>query len=62
MWDCPHSLDCDCGQKQEEESGRNKTINMNSTPGNVGFLDNSRLAKQTGPFIAIQNKQKCLSY
>lgn len=48
---------CDCGQKwEEEESGRNKTINMHSTLGNVSFLDNSELAKQTGPFMTMQNK------
>lgn len=43
-------------RREEEESGRNKTINMNSTLGNVCFLDNSELAKQTGPFMTMQNK------
>lgn len=50
MWDCPHLLDCVRSHKQEEESGRNKTISMNSTPGNVGFLDNSGHSKTNGPF------------
>lgn len=46
---CPHLLDCVC-QKREEDSGRNKTINMNSTLGNVRFLDNSRHSQTNGPF------------
>lgn len=47
---CPHLLDCVCGQKREEDSGRNKTINMNSTLGNVRFLDNSGHSQTNGPF------------
>lgn len=50
MRGCPHLFDCVCGQKREEESGRNKTINMNSTPGNAGFLDNSGHSQTNGPF------------
>ena len=46
----PHLLDCVCGQKREEESGRNKTINMNSTLGNVGFLDNRGQSQTNGLF------------
>lgn len=46
---CPHLLDCVC-QKREEDSGRNKKIYMNSTLGNVRFLDNSRHSQTNGPF------------
>lgn len=51
---------CDCGQKREK-SGRNKTTIINSILGNVGLHDNSRLAKQTDPFITIQNTNVSLN-
>lgn len=50
MWVCPHLLDCVWGQKREEDSGRNKTINMNSTLGNACFLDNSGHSQTNEPF------------
>lgn len=53
-------LECDCGQKREK-SGRNKTTIINSILGNVGLHDNSRLAKQTDPFITIQNTNVSLN-
>lgn len=60
MRDCRGLLECDCGQKREK-SGRNKTTIINSTLGNVGLHDNSRLAKQTDPFITIQNTNVSLN-
>lgn len=45
-----HSTDRLCSQKLEEERGRNKTINMSSAPGNVGYRGNTGQSQTSGPF------------
>lgn len=37
-------------------------MTTDSTLGNVSFLDNSELAKQTAPFMTMQNEYKRLHY